>query len=568
MVRRMSPVRAWILGAGICLPAAAASRQGEVYLLHGLLPGEKMGAAVAAVGDLDADGVPDVVGAGSNQAGGRIRVWSGLDGRLILDVPPGSGSPVTYTALATAGDVNADGVPDILAASSLHTSTVTGAMWAGAVWVYSGADGSEIFFFEGTKSSEAVGAGVAGGADLNGDGHADFAIGVPGRPRSDDLAGFYFVGGIDVRSGKDGSLLYEIKPDALGSGGGVPALLNDLDGDGIPDFVTLGSATVPSGPDGMLRWFSGQSGATLLTYYHLPGESFGGAVASTGDLDGDGLFDVSVGSPLEFTGSNCPGSVRAFSSADASELLYFANPGGPGCAPVGRSVAGLGDFDGDSVPDVAVGTDPPASKAYVLSGKTGQIVFQQAGEFESFFGFSVAGPGDLNGDGLGELAVGHAWSHPAGIAFAGSVHVYLAGCPAPLVYCAAKTNSQGCQTKVAWEGLLSLSIADNFVVRATDVVSQQLGMLLWSRDRAALPFQGGTLCLAAPLERLAPQSSGGDAVPDCSGVLPYPLGHDLAAEQGWTAGDDLYAQFWYRDPAHPDGTATGLSDAVRFHVCH
>ena len=145
--------------------------------------------------------------------------------------------------------------------------------------------------------------------------------------------------------------------------------------------------------------------------------------------------------------------------------------------------------------------------------------------------------------------------------------MYLAGCPEPLTYCTAKTNSQGCLPKVGWTGLPSLSIADNFVVTATDVVSQEVGMLLWSRERAEAPFKGGTLCLASPIHRLAPQTSGGNTSFGCSGALFHELGHDLAVAEGWTAGDDLFVQFWYRDPTHPDGTAVGLTGALRFQAC-
>lgn len=556
---------AWSVSTCGLLTTSTAWGQGEVYILKGLLEGERTGASVGFVGDINGDGTADLAGAGPGEGGnqGQIRVWSGLSGELILSIQQPPSSPATPTSISSAGDVNADTVPDILVANYLHQSSATGAMWAGAVWVYSGADGSELYAFEGTESSELVGAGVAGGADLNRDGYADFAIGIPGRRRPNPLGEIILQGGIDVRSGKDGSILYQIQADALGSGGAVPALLNDLNGDGIPDFVASGNATVPSGPDTMLRWFSGKDGSTFLTYNHTPDQVIGTTVASAGDVDGDGLFDVVVGNPSENNGTSCPGTVRIFSSADATPLLYFPNPGGSPCENVGRSVAGLGDFDGDGVPDVAVGTNPPASTAFVVSGMSGQILFQQSGEFGSYYGFSVAGPGDLNGDGLGDLSVGH----PFASGFLGNVHVYLAGCPGPVAYCTAKVNSQGCLPELEWTGLLSLSIADNFTVRTTKVVSQQLGMLLWSRNPAALPFQGGTLCLAAPLERLTPQSTGGNSTPDCSGVLSQHLSQDLATLEGWAAGDDLYAQFWYRDPAHPDGTAVGLTEGVRFQAC-
>jgi hypothetical protein len=545
---------------------ALAWAQGEVYVLPGT-PLSTMGRTVAGIGDLDKDGVPDIAAAGSPGVSGAVAsvgVWSGKTGALLLEIFGGTlenPAKANYTGIGPAGDVNGDGVLDFWAASYNQPNGFV--PWAGAVWIHSGVDGGVLYYFEGTKSLEFVGRGVAGGADLNGDGFCDFAIGA--LRQREGPQGTIFLGGVDVHSGRDGSLLYQIGPDSLGSGGGIPALLNDLDGDGVRDFVTSGNATVPSGSSTMLRWFSGADGSTLLVYYAPAGQPVGWAVASAGDVDGDGLYDVVVGSPGETRGIGCPGTVRIHSSADASLLMKFENPPGPPCEEVGVSVDGVGDFDGDGVPDVAAGTDFPVSVAYVLSGKTGAILFEHTDVWDTWYGYSVAGPGDLNGDGLGDLLVGQAYSD---FQFTGSIHAYLAGCPAPSSYCTAKTNSLGCTSELSWEGLLSLSIADNFVVLATQVVSSQVGLLAWSRERAALPFFGGTLCLSGPIVRLAPKSSGGSPPSvDCSGVIAYALTQSLAVDQGWSAGDRICAQAWYRDTTHPDQTGAGLSDAVVFAVC-
>lgn len=538
--------------------AAVAGAQGEAYVLPGGDPASSMGRTVAGIGDLDKDGVPDIAAAGTPGTAGTlssIRVWSGKTGALLLDLHSGTlANPPTavYTGIGPAGDVNGDGVLDFWAASYNQVSA-TFKPWAGAVWIHSGVDGAVLYFFEGTKALELVGRGVAGGADLNGDGFDDFAIGA--LRQREGPQGTIFLGGVDVHSGRNGGLLYQIGPDSLGSGGGIPALLNDIDGDGVPDFVTSGNATVPSGSSTMLRWFSGADGSTLLVYYAPAGEPVGWAVASAGDVDGDGLHDVVVGSPGETRGIGCLGTVRIHSSADASLLMKFQSPSGPPCEEVGVSVDGVGDFDGDGVPDVAAGTDFPVSIAYVLSGKTGAILFEHTDVWDTWYGYSVAGAGDLNGDGLGDLLVGQANND---FQFTGSVHVYLAGCPSPASYCTAKTSSLGCKAKLSWEGLLSLSIADNFAVRATDVVSSQIGLLAWSRERAVVPFFGGTLCLSGPIARLAPQSTGGSPPSvDCSGVIAYALTQALATDQGWTAGDRICAQIWYRDPTHPDQTRYG-----------
>jgi hypothetical protein len=117
-------------------------------------------------------------------------------------------------------------------------------------------------------------------------------------------------------------------------------------------------------------------------------------------------------------------------------------------------------------------------------------------------------------------------------------------------------------------GVASLTAAQTLSVTASDIVNQKLGLFLWSLEAAATPFQGGVLCVASPVRRTAPQSSGGSAVgADCSGTLSVNAQPSFLWVEGFELGDEVFGQFWYRDPAHPDGTAAGLSDAVSFSIC-
>ena len=79
-----------------------------------------------------------------------------------------------------------------------------------------------------------------------------------------------------------------------------------------------------------------------------------------------------------------------------------------------------------------------------------------------------------------------------------------------------------------------------FLVSASKVLNQKSGFLLYSPSgRASTPFQGGTLCLAPPLVRTAPQSSGGNVGPvDCSGAYAYAF-YVLRAWQGGMLKQDL-----------------------------
>ena len=145
-------------------------------------------------------------------------------------------------------------------------------------------------------------------------------------------------------------------------------------------------------------------------------------------------------------------------------------------------------------------------------------------------------------------------------------------CPAsgPTTYCTAKTNSQGCTPAIAFSGSPSASSGAPFAITASQVINQKTGLLLYGYGQASTPFQGGTLCIAAPLVRTAPQDSGGTSPPaaDCSGTYSYDFNARIqsGADPALVAGATVAAQYWYRDPADPTGFATGLTDAVTFTI--
>jgi len=138
--------------------------------------------------------------------------------------------------------------------------------------------------------------------------------------------------------------------------------------------------------------------------------------------------------------------------------------------------------------------------------------------------------------------------------------------PLPGRYCSGKTNSQGCVPYTTWNGVPSLS-GTQFGIGAANVLSNKPGVLFYGRARAALPFQGGTLCAASPLRRSALLQSGGNPPPvDCSGTFQFDfLAWALAGtDTTLGAGSTVNAQFWYRDPFDPTGYGSGLSDALEF----
>lgn len=137
--------------------------------------------------------------------------------------------------------------------------------------------------------------------------------------------------------------------------------------------------------------------------------------------------------------------------------------------------------------------------------------------------------------------------------------------PAPIVYCTAKVNSQGCTPLIFAQGAASASGTSLFVVSATSMVPQKPGLLLLGWGKNPIPFQGSWLCLQGPIKRVGSQVSSGATA--CSGVYKFDLGAYVHAnpQPMFTMGAFATCQWWGRDPADPNG-GSQLSDALSFGV--
>ncbi|MCB9568273.1 MAG: FG-GAP repeat protein [Myxococcales bacterium] len=160
-------------------------KAGAIYLYSGaggaLLfaakgePGDNLGYGIADAGDVDDDGVPDLIAGAPGVGGGRALVYSGADGSLLLTLASEADGASFGAAVAAAGDVDGDGHGDLLVGAPSDASAGAD---AGRVHLFAGIDGATIWIRDGAAGSM-LGAGTAPRGDGDDDGVPDLVVGAP-----------------------------------------------------------------------------------------------------------------------------------------------------------------------------------------------------------------------------------------------------------------------------------------------------------------------------------------------------------------------------------------------------
>lgn len=312
-------------------------------------------------------------------------------------------------AVSELQDVDDDGVTDWVTGG-----VIDGAEFNGSVEIRSGATGTLLHRRTGDARA-LLGHAIADTGDVDGDGTHDVAVGAPGA----GVRGY-----VELLSGATGEVLHRI--DGFGEldfFGAAVGDAGDLDQDGFAD-VLIGAPDTAEG--GTAYVFSGATAELLRTYpAPEPGAAFGGGTDGAGDLDGDGAVEHIIGA--NEAGPDDRGAAYVFDGATGDLVFTFtATSGGD---EFGRFfVAGVGDVDGDAVPDLYVGdfaddTDGEnAGSASVFSGADGSLVHRFVGEPGSGMGPGRAA-GDLDRDGLTDLVVG-SWTDSTGAPEGGQVTVF------------------------------------------------------------------------------------------------------------------------------------------------
>lgn len=387
-------------------------------------------------------------------------------------------------SVSTAGDFNGDGLQDIIIGAS--SADAIGRTNAGQTYVIYGRaasytsqlnlsqlNGTNGFIINGISENHRSGNTVSNAGDINGDGFDDILIGgieigPNGNPNDGEC--YVIFGTSEIISSPlelsslNNNIGFIVKGNLDTFFGNSLSGAGDINNDGIADFIVGAPGVNNSRGEAYIIFGKTDTFDAIFEASNLNGSNgftisgsdnellFGRSVSDGEDINSDGIDDIIISSwgtstsgsiYIVYGSSSSPANIPASSLDGNSGFMINSLDNSDGNA--GISVSGIGDVNGDSLNDIAIGaneTNPNnisnAGQAYIvlgnstgfpaifelsaLDGNNGFIL--NGNDFFGYAGFSVSGPGDFNNDGINDVLVsGHGATPDNGVDRAGESYL-------------------------------------------------------------------------------------------------------------------------------------------------
>lgn len=419
-------------GAAFLYPGTAGGISLAATVLECNQPGAQMGYSVSNAGDINKDGFSDIlVGApyydasASNE--GVVMIYKGSAGGLVTNSPYvfklDQAEANLGISVAMAGDVNGDGYSDMLAGA--HQFDNGQSNEGVGVLILGTPNGlGLVTFLECNQPGAMMGFAVAGAGDVDGDGFSDVMAGARlyGNGQIYEGAAFVFKGSANGVVTANPTIIEGNQVDArLGH---ALSSAGDVNGDGFSD-VALGAYQYDKGSNNegvVMIHYGSANGVSIAPSQTLESDQveaqLGISVACAGDVNGDGYADLIAGARYYDKGQNNEGAAFIYqgSKDGLNPTPISILESNQGDAWLGSAVAPAGDVNGDGFSDVLVGSyafdhgQKDEGSVFVWYGNGSSIKESVVTNLEmnqpaSQFGWSVAGAGDVNGDGFGDVIV-------------------------------------------------------------------------------------------------------------------------------------------------------------------
>lgn len=431
----------------------------------------------------------------------------GARGQSVVRSLAGASGEKLGSAIANAGDTNADGWDDYLVGTPEAGNGDGGVVCVSGKYLATGAAPSTLYSWPSFWANSQFGSTIVALGDVTGDGKTDFVVGAPGydHPVASECGSVHFFSGAGYVTGYS-----HLGPQAGSHLGWSLAAAGDRDSDGVGDVIAgAPGSTVPYAylVSGKYLAIGPSAGPSVIVTFPRPfGFSndcqWGYAVCANVDFDGDGVEDVAISAPYaELSSGVDQGFLRVYSGAGFTQIADYW---GQDNNALGRSLASGADFDGDLLPELVIGAfkadgGSNVGKVVVLSVAH---VAQSTPPFEIFswngpsqlagasgFGASLAIAPDLNGDGRADVLVGLPLRNATLTSVTGAVYVYSSATGARIAAVSGAQNQRLGNALLACNDDLDADGFPDFLVGAmeSDSPTTDCGALVAMRLFPAAP---------------------------------------------------------------------------------